>query len=229
MQQSTAILAGVNVTITTPPNEPSGITFLLPGAMIAISEYDSIRNVLLHKNQIVLSFFTNVLTTKHRTMASWVKDIFDVFRRQYNVQQKFEKYSIVGHSVGAKIALIVAANADVHRVSTVISLDPIDMNPAEFTSGNIKLVDATASLYITWALAEGTGITTSNNPRAVYDTNPGAVVSFVEFQDAGHMAYTDNGGGLPGLLMRSGTKEGNKRAHIDTLKLVGRLVGKSSN
>lgn len=223
MEQSTANLAGVTVTISTPRYEPSGITFLLPGAMIAISEYDSIRNALIHNNRIVLSFFTNVLTTQHRVMAMWVKDIFDDFRQQYRIQQ-FDKYSIVGHSVGAKVALMVAAHTDKHRVSAVLSLDPIDMNPAEFTSGNIKLANATAPLYITWASAGGMGITNSNNPRAVYQADPAAVARFVEFKDAGHMAYADNGGGLPGMLMRSGTKEGNNRAHTDTLELVRSLI-----
>lgn len=224
MQESTATLAGVNVRISKPPNEPSGVTFLLPGAMIAISEYNSIRNVLVKiKNQVVLSFFTNVLTTNHRVMASWVPAIFNAYQRQQQ-DEKFETYSIVGHSVGAKIALIVATLSDIEHVSTVVSLDPIDMNPCEFTSGTLKLADATSSVYITWASAGGIGITNYNNPRAVYETNPSAVARFVEFKDAGHIAYTDNGGGLPGLLMRRGTKEGNKRAHVDTLELVGWLI-----
>ena len=87
MNRSTTKLAGVNVTISMPSsNEPSGLTFLLPGAMIAIGEYDSIRNILVKvgkQNQIVLSFYTNVLTTWHRVMAQWVKEIFnDYYKRQ---------------------------------------------------------------------------------------------------------------------------------------------------
>jgi len=225
MAEQCRILAGVTVTISTPSNEPSGVTFLLPGAMIAISEYESIRDALVKNDQVVLSFYCNVLTTKHRVMAEWVKNVFDDFQRQYSAQ-KFNRYSIVGHSVGGKIALLVAAGVDVERVSTVVSLDPIDMNPNEFTSGNVKLADAAASICITWATAGGAGITACNNPRAVYQTDPAAVSIFVTFQDAGHMAYTDNGGGLPGLMMRRGTKEGNSRAHSGTIEIVGRLIKK---
>jgi len=219
MQQARVKLAGVNVTVSTPPRNPSSATFLLPGAMISISEYNSIRDVLIKNNHVVLSFYCNVLTTKHRIMAQSVKNIFDDFKRQY----AFDSYNIVGHSVGAKVALLVATDIDVNRASTVVALDPIDMNPAEFTSGNVKLSNAKSSLYITWATAGGAGITNWNNPRAIYQSDPSAVTRFVDFQDAGHMAYTDNGGGLPGLLMRSGTKEGNKRAHSGTLELVERL------
>jgi pimeloyl-ACP methyl ester carboxylesterase len=154
-------------------------------------------------------------------MAIWVRNIFDAYQALHQVN--FENYSIVGHSVGAKIALVVACHSDIFRVSTVISLDPIDMNPAEFTSGNIKLADATASLYIAWACAGGAGISARNNPKAIYETNPASLTSFVQYQNAGHMAFTDNGGGLPGMLMRSGSKEGNKRAHAETLQLVETL------
>jgi hypothetical protein len=43
------------------------------------------------------------------------------------------------------------------------------------------------------------------------------------------MAFTDNGGGLPGMLMRSESKEGNSRAHAEALELVKRLlVGEST-
>ena len=222
-QSSRRLLAGVNVTLSAPSNEPDGVTFLLPGAMIAIQKYNSIRDVLLKKNQIVLSFYMNVLTKEHRVMAQQVVNIFNDFQQQYS-GQRFDSYSIVGHSVGAKVALLVAAHFDVERVSTVVALDPIDMNPPEFTSGNVKLSDATASLCITWATAGGAGITASNNPLAVYRTMPDAVKCFIEFEDGGHMAYADYGGGLPGLLMRSGTKEGNKRTHAGTLELVARFV-----
>jgi hypothetical protein len=52
MQQSTEKLAGIKVTISKPLIEPSGITFLLPGAMIAISEFDAIRDILVHTRTI---------------------------------------------------------------------------------------------------------------------------------------------------------------------------------
>jgi hypothetical protein len=228
MQQSMEKLAGIKVTISKPLIEPSAITFLLPGAMIAISEYDAIRDILVHKNnQVVLSFYTNVLTTKHRVMAMWVKEIFNDYQR--HAQTNFQQYNIVGHSVGAKIALLVATLTDISRVSIVVSLDPIDLNPAEFTSGRLKLADATASLCIAWACAGGRGISERSSPRAIYDTDPDAVATFVEFKDAGHMAFTDNGGGLPGMLMRSESKEGNSRAHAEALELVKRLlVGEST-
>lgn len=220
MKQTTEQLAGVTITISTPTGTAKGVTFLLPGSMIAIGEYNQTRDVLVKNDQVVLSFFLNVLTTKHRVFAQRVKDVFDAFVERCN----FEKYNIVGHSIGAKVALLVAAVVDVDRVEFVVALDPIDMNPPEFTSGNAKLANAKAALHITWATAGGFGITVSNNPHAVYETDPKAVKSFTKFDDAGHMAYTDHGGGLPGLLMPGGTKAGSKMAHARTLDLVKKLI-----
>jgi hypothetical protein len=85
---------------------PKGITFLIPGALLSESSYLSTRNVLHGQGQIVISFYVNVFTTSHDTYAAIVPHIFTSFCQIYNYP--FQSFSIVGHSVGAKIGLLVA-------------------------------------------------------------------------------------------------------------------------
>lgn len=141
-------LAGIKVTLSWPSKEPKakGVTFLLPGSMIKISEYNGLRDVILQQNHLVIRFFINVLypfRNNHRKHAEDVKDIFDSIQALYpNLLPN--SYSIVGHSVGATIGLLVASIVDRTRVSAVLALDPVDINPIEFTNArghNLPLDD----------------------------------------------------------------------------------------
>mmetsp|Transcript_12817 Transcript_12817/g.22516 ORF Transcript_12817/g.22516 Transcript_12817/m.22516 type:complete len:289 (+) Transcript_12817:42-908(+) len=132
-------VAGVNVTLSWPSKDasapPKGVTFLLPGAMISISEYNGLRDVILEQHHLVVSLYVNVLWplgNNHRKHAQDVKKVFDALISMY--AQLPNSYSIVGHSVGGKIALLLASIIDPKRVSAVLSLDPVDLNPIEFSN-----------------------------------------------------------------------------------------------
>lgn len=220
-------IAGVSVTVSEPDDAPLGVTFLLPGAMVQLSEYDSTRDVLLERRQIVIGFFLDVLSFEsHDEMAEKVPRIFKEFLHSYpNLPNS---YNVVGHSVGAKLSLLLPAKVDPGSVSTVIALDPVDEHPPEFTNDsgngeNLSLLDTAASIYVTWAKAGGRGISKNHNAKAIYDANSEGI-TFIEHEDAGHMAYTDHGGGLAGVLMRGGTAEGNKNARIAAHDLIRKHI-----
>lgn len=132
MLSSKVSVAGVNVTLSwpsssvdngihdaslislTPPSSPlKGVVFLLPGAMISISEYNNIRNVILEQNQLVVSLYMNVLwpiRNNHRKHAKNVKKVFDGLKSIYKEElSKINMYTIIGHSVGGKVGLLVAS------------------------------------------------------------------------------------------------------------------------
>jgi len=143
-------LAGVKTTISWPPEAKviNGVVFLLPGAMVSISEYDNLRDVILQQNYAVISFFVNVLypfRNNHRCHAQNVSQIFDELLIRYSDRVlPSSSYGIVGHSCGAKVGLLVASIVDPSRVSFVLALDPVDMNPIEFTNAkgsNLPLDD----------------------------------------------------------------------------------------
>lgn len=151
-------VAGVNVTLSWPARSSdapiSGVSFLLPGAMISISEYDSLRDVITAQNNLVVSTFMNVLwplTNNHRKHAQNVKNIFDELKSIfYNELKSVSKYSLIGHSVGGKVALLVASIIDTERVLAVLALDPIDFNPVEFSKpkgANLPLGDEGADFH----------------------------------------------------------------------------------
>ena len=152
-------LGGVKTTIswpveaTSPSDVINGVVFLLPGAMISISEYKGLRDVILQNNHVVVSFFVNVLypfKNNHRYHAQNVAKIFDELLLRYPDRGlPSSSYGIVGHSCGAKVGLLVASIVDPSRVAFVLALDPVDMNPIEFTNpkgSNLPLDDDATDL-----------------------------------------------------------------------------------
>lgn len=168
-----ARLGGVYVTISEPEN-PSGITFLLPGSMLSEASYLSTRRVLHEDcNQIVISFYINVFSKSHDAYAQDVERIFADYmatcqattrKKPLSSSTLFQGFNIVGHSVGAKIALLCATTPLTmkktpttratsktqkqkqqqqqshpnkqphHQVYSVLALDPVDESPCEFTA-----------------------------------------------------------------------------------------------
>ncbi len=110
-------VAGINTTLTWPSplpdgnNEstqpPQGVTFLLPGAMISISQYSNLRDVILEQQHLVVSLFMNPLLPlcdNHRRHAKDVKRVFDGLKSMYHDQlANISRYNIVGHSMGGKV------------------------------------------------------------------------------------------------------------------------------
>ncbi|KAL9187275.1 hypothetical protein ACHAXT_001378 [Thalassiosira profunda] len=151
-----AKIGGVNVTLSWPSDDasasPAGVAFLLPGAMISISEYDGLRDVILAQNHLVVSLYINVICpprNNHRKHAADVKTVFDELRNKY--PHLPDSYKVIGHSAGGKIALLLASVVDPDRVSAVLALDPVDVNPVEFTNArgdNLPLDDEDGKLAI---------------------------------------------------------------------------------
>lgn len=222
---------GELVTISTPTNyKPSGVTFLLPGAEIGVEEYNSHRDVLIAKRQIVLSFFINVLwplKDNHRIRAKQVKHIFDNCHKQLFPYLP-ELYNIVGHSVGGKIALLVPVLYDPNRVQTIIALDPVDQAPTEFTNTNgdenLSLFRLVSSTIIMTCTDGGCGISADHNAEAIHKINLNNTI-LVRHNGAGHMAYTDHGGRCLGDICPKGTPEGDKAAWNGAHELIRHSIG----
>lgn len=229
---------GVSVTVSYPAHGiPSGVTFLLPGAMINVKEYASTRDVLLSRGQIVLSMYINVMVPfreNHRKHAQRIKSIFDAFREDHRPDVP-PFYNIVGHSVGGKIALLVASLYDSERVNVIIALDPVDENPSEFTAGGrtgevvalkIPLTKSSSPAILTLTDG-GRGISKEHNAKALHDANP-TTTDLVRHEGAGHMAYTDNGGGMVGLLMPGKDEAADKAARERAHDLIRAHIGAST-
>eukprot|EP00978_Attheya_sp_CCMP212_P022433 scaffold66940_cov23-Attheya_sp.AAC.1 len=125
-----------SVTIDEPrtTRTPAGLTFVVGAANMPVSKYLSIKNVLLQMDHVVVRLFVNVarpIRNNHRTKADNIHRMFQELKTEYRV----ERYNIVGHSIGGKIALLVAAlhNQD-HSLRAIVALDPCDQSPTEFTN-----------------------------------------------------------------------------------------------
>lgn len=265
MRQETRRIAGVEVTLSWPDedddNKVQDVTFLLPGSMVQISEYNGLRDVLLGMKHLVVSFFINVIwppwdLDKHQTYARAVKTVFDeLLLSQHNNSKEFpSEYTVVGHSVGGKIALLLASGIDRDRVKAVLALDPVDMNPVRFTNknGDNLPLDGTGEkgsrdsskvlggvvqdqvgesdpqprrhIPIVLTCTDG-GLGIQNSHNADAIHKYHPTTRFHRHEHAGHMAYCDHGGGLAGMLMPDvGTKEGNAAARTAAKTLVREVL-----
>eukprot|EP00977_Amphora_coffeiformis_P004513 scaffold968_cov171-Amphora_coffeaeformis.AAC.14 len=241
-------LGGILVTLSE-PDDPSGLTFLIPGALLSEASYISTRQVLHHEqNQVVISFYVNVFAKSHDAFANDVTRIYQAYccQRQRDSSKSFDPkgYSIVGHSVGGKIALLcvttttnptiesgnnVRTNKN-HMISTVLALDPVDDRPPEFTNETAKEKNRMLSKHLatrvvlTHATATRAGaIPIVHNAAAIAATAPHQV-RLVNHPDAAHMAYTDNNGGPMGWMMRGGTQQGNQAAREDAQALIRQYI-----
>lgn len=225
-----------NPTNNLPPAKSSsyctGVTFFLTGSMIPLSEYLSTIDVLvLERQQWVIGYEINVfeppVKSNHLIKAHDVNKVYDAFRDKYSVETNGVRgYNVVGHSVGGQIALLLAAAAD-PKVEMVIALDPVDENPPYFTVDGKhpaeKTLEHTRSDIVMTLTDGGRGISTEHNAQAIHDANP-RVTTLVRHKDAGHMAYTDHGGGPYGKLIPGGTPEGNEKAREGAQDLIRRYI-----
>ena len=112
-----------------------GLTFVITAANIPLSKYASIISTLTKLDRVVIGFFVNVLNPptrgNHRSKAMKVRDVFNEVREEFHMK----RYDMIGHSIGGKIALLVAALYDEENcVRSIIALDPVDQSPVEFTN-----------------------------------------------------------------------------------------------
>ena len=101
-------VAGQPVIIYRPKRKVVGLTFLVTAANMPISKYSSIINTLTSVDHVVVGIYVNAITLNrnaHRMKAEAIPEIFGELKSDFRVN----KYDIVGHSVGGKIALLTAA------------------------------------------------------------------------------------------------------------------------
>ena len=67
-------------------------------------------------------------------MAEDVASVVQEFRALEDNSSLPAKYNIVGHSLGGKVCLMVAAKFDIENVNKIIALDPVDDKPRELTA-----------------------------------------------------------------------------------------------
>jgi hypothetical protein len=111
-----------------------GLTFVVTAANIPLSKYASTIAALNSVDHVVVGIFANVLNPprgNHRAKAEKIRLVFRELRDEFQVRQ----YDMVGHSIGGKIALLVAALYDSENwVRNIVALDPVDQTPVEFTN-----------------------------------------------------------------------------------------------
>lgn len=191
-------VAGIRVHVKRPPRDPTSLTFVLTAANVPFSNYHSITDTLLELGHVVVGYYINVASPpwrNHRTKAQNVYDMFEELRQEFTM---ITKYNIVGHSVGGKIALLVAAlhNSD-KSLQAVVVLDPVDQNPVEFTNKdtkkNLSLADTDVDIVMTFT-DNGFFISKDHNAQAISRLHRNCEI--VWHRNAAHMAYCDADGGF---------------------------------
>jgi len=207
----------------------SGLTFVVGAANIPLSKYTSMKDTLISMNNVVIGIYVNVLSIKqginHRKKAKNLKEIFDHVKAEFYVNE----YNIVGHSIGAKIALLVAALHDEDKtLNSVIAFDPVDQTPAEFTKPspkgkkvnetNLSLLHVHASITMT-VTESGFFISKNHNARAIFKLNRShSKIDLISHRNAGHMAYCDDDEG--GYSWKAVMAVGGSRGEVERNKEV---------
>jgi len=182
------------MTVTEPKDNAIGITFLLTGASMPLKSYTSIRRVLLHVNQVVVEYRYNSFSStskNHHYIASIIHDAFLYLKNEYTT---VEKYGIVGHGIGGKIALLVASKFDDSKdtsLEIVLALDPIDISPTEFANGKLNFNKCKSSVFVT-----DTGSIKINGANDIYRRHTNTV-KILSHSGAGHLAYCDRVDEIP--------------------------------
>jgi hypothetical protein len=199
-------IAGVPVVLTY-PKTPKAITFILTAANLAIDNYDSIKNTLVEMGHLVVGFYINVLVPpwkNHRNKAQKTKDIFEELKSEFGIKN----YSIIGHSIGGKIALLVTAlhNGD-ETLCNVLALDPVDSLPAEFTSSknNLSISRNYPYVYVTCTENAQPLVDDNHNGKCIQQKN--RKVKLISHKGAGHLAYCD--GDVGSLSWANSLPKGN--------------------
>lgn len=215
-------VAGIRVYVTKPPKKPAGLTFILTAANIPCKNYNSIKNALISIDHVVVQYYISILIPpmkNNRTKAREVYEMSQELKGDYNL----EKYNIVGHSIGGKIALLVAAlHNDDKSLRAVVALDPVDQNPVEFTNPdtkkNLPLKNTGVDILMTFT-DNGFFINKDHNARAISRFNPQH--KLVLHRNAGHMAYCDEDAGISWKsMMRGGNSERNRIVKEETAAII---------
>ena len=239
-------VAGQPVVIFRPKGKVLGITFVLTAAAIPISKYTSIINALTSVDHVVVGIYVNAITLNrnaHRIKAEAIPQIFEEMKGDFRVN----KYDIVGHSVGGKIALLTAALYDNNnQIRSIVALDPVDQHPVEFTNEsqlkqvlgggggskpqstaddnggktNLSLASSKADITLTFTDSGGMIVGKKHNAREIQKKNPS--VKLVLHRNTHHMVYTDEGGLLSwkALMGKGQSPDRNEAVKAETLQLI---------
>jgi pimeloyl-ACP methyl ester carboxylesterase len=132
-----------------------------------------------------------------------VKVVTEVCALEKYANLRDKKYNIVGHSLGGKVALMVAAKDNNDSINVIIAMDPVDDKPQELTARRgspttdlngtkakqIHLLQSTKK--DTWTPPQG------KNATAIKETYPTIFVegssnyTFYINLGAAHMSYLD--------------------------------------
>jgi hypothetical protein len=215
------------------------LTFVVTAANMPISKYTSIITALTSVDHAVVGIYISAITLNrnaHRIKAEAIPQIFEALKSEFRVN----KYDIVGHSVGGKIALLTAAlfDSEENQIRSIIALDPVDKNPVEFTNdllkqamlGGSKAQDngpkktnlslASSKADITLTFTDCGGIVGKHNAREIQKKNP--TLKLVLHRNAGHMVYCDDGGVLSwkALMGRGESADRNDAVKAEALLLI---------
>lgn len=243
------------VVLYRPKQKAIGLTFFLTAANIPLEKYSAMITALNSVGHIVVGFFVNVFNPpfprNHRVKAELIPKIFHEIKNEFNVAS----YNIVGHSVGAKIALLVASLYDEEGlIKCIVGLDPVDQHPVEFTNAkrndrpksgekvgsgrfalpgrevnkNLTLRESKAEITLTFTNT-GYFVGKLHSAREIQRNNPS--VKLVQHRNSCHMVYCDEGGILSWKAL-TGRGSNDQKVKDETIKLVkdrATSVGGKSN
>ena len=204
-EESKRVERKYGVQITKPDDkDPDRITVLLPGTLLSLSEFASTRDVLLERRQLVIGFLRlnplPVFGKSHEQMARDVAAVVNAVRALDEYKTLPSKYNIVGHSLGGKVALMVAAKYDIDNVNIVVGMDPVDDKPQELTAPksnprtNLKNSTAT-EIHLFQSELGGQGwfpqAPSDKNATVIKETYPAKITSLTLDKGAKHMSYKD--------------------------------------
>lgn len=251
-RKTRTIINGQSVVLYHPEEAPVGTTFFCTGAMSFLSIYDTLIEALLEQNQLVVGIFSNVFSpseNNHEYRAEKIPQVFDALQENY--PDLPETYNLVGHSVGGKISLLVAARYDTERVSTVIALDPVDQNPPVFTNINLfssidnnnntaanltlgkrpfhneNLTDSDATIVLTQSgiydePCNADMFNSAHNAAAIHFLNPDTI--YIKHENSSHIAYTDLNPRFWRRLIPPGDSDANAFAKEDAVSLIQKFI-----
>jgi hypothetical protein len=196
------------VQILKPERTPRGITVFLPGTLLKLKDYKSTYDAIVKEHQIVIAFEDMnpfpFVGRSHDKMAEDVASVVQEFRALKGNGYLPAKYNIIGHSLGGKVCLMVAAKFDIENVNKIIALDPVDDKPRELTApkqspktnlGNSKAKEVhlfqsekggERSFLVGPALCPP-----DRNASVIQEFYPDKITSFEINEGAGHMSYLD--------------------------------------
>lgn len=214
-------IRGIPLAITEPTRQIQGITFLLSGTNLPLEYYISIRRTLLSVGQVVVDYSYksfSLHSRNHIKVANSIKNIFPYLSSEYD---DVDKYGIVGHGIGGKIALMVAAviGRNNFQLEMVIALDPIDENPVQFTNRALSFEGCRFPIFVSH-----TGSVMKNGAIQIYNEHA-ASVKLLHHKGADHLAYCDINNSQS--CMNNLPKRGNETRNTAVKKNTIRTIKKS--